>query len=80
MQLKKKLAHPGSFGYSISNNTIFSLGTGAGNSILSLGRPGDKAIAKEHCIAGGGIACIGTTSPVSIKVNHLLSLWRRAKH
>ena len=64
----KQLAQPSSLSDTVGHGAILSLGTGSGDSILTLGGPRDEIVPKKHSIARGGLARVGTTSPVSIRV------------
>jgi hypothetical protein len=70
VKLPKELAQPSGLGDTISLCTVLSFNTGSGDGILTLGGPGDEVVTKIRSIARGGIACIWTTSPVSISVDH----------
>jgi len=76
MKLLKQLAQPSSLSDTVGHGAILSLGTGSGDSILTLGGPRDEIVPKKHSIARGGLACIRTTSPVSISIYHKISRGR----
>ena len=79
VKLVKKLTEPGSLSNTIGHGAILSFSTGTGDGVLTLGRPRDQVITKEHSIARGGLASIRTTSPVSIRVDHQIIQGRRPK-
>jgi len=79
VKLVKKLTEPGSLSNTIGHGAILSFITGTGDGVLTLGRPRDQVITKEHSIARGGLASIRTTSPVSIRVDHQIIQGRRLK-
>jgi len=45
MELRQELSKPGRLRHAVSDNTVLHLGTGAGDHLLPLGRPGDKVAA-----------------------------------
>jgi len=79
MKLLKQLAQPSSLGDTIGHGAILSLGTGSGDSSLTLGGPRDEIVPEKHSIARGGLARIRTTSPVSISIYHKISRGRRSQ-
>jgi hypothetical protein len=60
MELLKKLAKPAALGNCMSHNTILSLGTGARNCSLALGRPGYQAVTIVDAIPRGGATRVRT--------------------
>jgi hypothetical protein len=52
---------PTSFSYAIGHDVILSLGARSGDTILTLGGPGDEGVAEEHNVARGGLVCIRAT-------------------
>jgi hypothetical protein len=75
----KKQSEPRSLSNTISDGAVLGLSAGAGHGVLTLGRPGDQVVTKEHSIARGGLARIGTASLVSIRINHQVILGQRSK-
>jgi hypothetical protein len=71
-KIKKKLTQPSSFSNTIRHSTIFGLGAGAGDRMLTLGGPGHQIIHEEHCVTRGRPASVWTPSPVSIRVYNKL--------
>jgi hypothetical protein len=74
-----KLSEPRSLSNAIGDGVVLGLRAGTGHGVLTLGGPGDQVVTKKHNIARGGLACIGTASPVSIRINHQVILGRRSK-
>jgi hypothetical protein len=68
MELLKKLAKPTAFGNHMIHNTILSLGTGARNCSLGLGRPGYQAVTIVDAIPRGGAMRVRTANPISIRI------------
>jgi hypothetical protein len=68
MELLKKLAKPAALGNCMSHDTILSLGTGASNCGLALGRLGYQAFTIVDAIPRGGATRVRTTSPISITI------------
>jgi hypothetical protein len=68
MELPKKLAKPAALGNCMSHNTILSLGTGARNCSLALGRPGYQAVTIVDAIPRGGATRVRIASPISIRI------------
>jgi hypothetical protein len=71
-KFKKKLTQPSSFSNTIRYSTIFGLGAGAGDRMLTLGGLGHQIIPEEHCVARGRPASVWTPSPVSVRVYNKL--------
>jgi hypothetical protein len=74
MKLTEELTQPRCLCHSICNSTVFRLGTGPRHGVLSFGGPRNKVVTKKNCIAGCGLASIGTTSPIGIRIDHQLML------
>jgi hypothetical protein len=72
VELLEKLVQPGGLCHAIGHNAVLGLGAGAGDDGLPFGGPGDEVSAQEHSITGGGPTRVGTTSPVSVGVDHEL--------
>jgi hypothetical protein len=66
VELKEKLSQPGGLCNAIGHGTILSFCAGPRDCVLTLQRPGDQVIAKEHRITRGGFASVWTTVPISI--------------
>jgi hypothetical protein len=72
MELQEELLEPTGFSHAIGHGVILSLGTRAGDNVLTLGGPGDEVVTEEHNIARGGSMCIRATRLVRIRVDHQL--------
>jgi len=70
MELLEKLSQPGRLSNGVGDSTILSFSTGSGDSVLALAGPGDEIVPKKHDIARGGLACVWTTGPISIRIGH----------
>jgi hypothetical protein len=68
MELLKKLAKPAALGNRMIHNTILSLGTGARNCSLGLGRPGYQVVTIVDAIPRGGATRVRTANPISIRI------------
>ena len=73
MKLLKQLAQSSSLSNTVGHGAILSLGTGSGDSILTLGGPRDEIVPEKHSIARGGLANVWTTGPISISVDDKIS-------
>ena len=76
VQLNQKLAQPRNFYNSIGDSSVLGLSTRTRNCSLALGGLGDEIVPEEHSVARGGLARIRTTSPISISVDHKISVAR----
>lgn len=74
VELRQQLAQPGGLSHGIGHHTVLGFSTGPGDCVLPLRGPGNKIIPKENGIARGGLARIRTTSLVSIRLNHQVTL------
>jgi hypothetical protein len=72
MELLEELPEPTGFSHAIGNNVILNLRPRAGHDVLALGGTWDEVVAEEHNITWGGPACIRTTHPICICVDHQL--------
>jgi hypothetical protein len=72
MELREELPEPTGFSHAIGHGMILSLGTRAGDNVLTLGGLGDEVVTEEHNIARGGSTCIWATRLVRIRVDHQL--------
>jgi hypothetical protein len=70
VELVEELAQPRGLDHAVGHDTVLGLSTGARDDGLTLGGPRDEVGAQEHGVTGGGPACVGTASPVSISVDH----------
>jgi hypothetical protein len=68
-ELLEQLIELGHLSRAIGHGVVLGLGAGAGDDRLSLRRPGDEAIPREHGIARGGPARVWTACLVSIGVD-----------
>jgi hypothetical protein len=75
VKLLEKLAQLGGLGHAVGHNAVPGLSVGARDNSLALGDPGDKVGAQEHDVTGSGPTHVGTTSPVSVSVDHELRRW-----
>lgn len=73
MQLMKELTKPTCLGDGIGHSTVLSLGTGAGHSNLTLGRPRNDVVTQEYSVARGGPMRIWTACPISIRIGDELN-------
>jgi hypothetical protein len=69
MELMKELAQPTRLRNSICDSAILGLSTGSRDGMLTLRRPGDQIVTQEHPVARRGATSVGTTSPVSIRID-----------
>jgi hypothetical protein len=69
MELMKELAQPTRLRNSIGDSAILGLSTGSRDSRLTLRRPGDQIVTQEHTVARRGATSVGTTSPISIRID-----------
>jgi hypothetical protein len=72
VELLKKLAQPGGLGHAVCQSAVLGLSAGAIDDRLALGGLGDEVGAQEHGVNGSGAARVGTSSPVSVGVDHKL--------
>jgi hypothetical protein len=70
VELLEQLAQPGGLCHAVGHNAILGLCAGAGDEGLQLGDSGDEVGTQEHDISGSGLACVGTSSPISVGVDH----------
>ena len=80
VELMKKLSEPRSLSNTIGDGAVLGLSAGAGHGVLTLRGPGDQVVTKEHSIARGGLPRVGTTSPISIRVDNQIRLRTRAQN
>jgi hypothetical protein len=69
MELMKELVQPTRLRNSIGDNAILGLSTRSRDSMLTLRRPGDQIVTQEHAVARRRATSVGTTSPISIRVD-----------
>ena len=79
MKLNEKLAQPSGFCNAISHCAMLSFGTGLGDCILPLRRPGNQVVPEKNRITQCGFASIRTACPVGVGVHSQLTLRRRSK-
>jgi hypothetical protein len=72
VELVEELAQPGGLCHAVGHDTVLGLSAGARDDGLPLGGPRDEVGTQEYGVTGGGSARVGTTSPVSIGVDHEL--------
>ena len=61
VELLEQLTEPGRLSHAVCHGAVLGLGAGVGDNRLALRRLGDKAVVKEHGVARGGPARVGTT-------------------
>lgn len=79
VKLLEKLAEPTGFSDGVGDSPILRFSAGAGDCMLSLGRPRDEVIAKKHTIAGGGATSVRTARPVRIRIGDEAIRGRRSE-
>jgi hypothetical protein len=67
VQLHKQ--KPACLCHAIGHDAVLRLSTQMRDNVLALRGPGDEVVAQKHCVARSGLACVGTTRPVSISVD-----------
>jgi hypothetical protein len=72
VELGEKLPEPGGLSHAVSDNAILRLGTGPGDHMLVLGRPGHQVATQEDSIAGGRAPSVRTPCPVDVSVDDKL--------
>jgi hypothetical protein len=72
VELVEELAQPGGLCHAVGHDTVLGLSAGARDDGLPLGGPRDEVGTQEYGVTEGGSARVGTTSPVSIGVDHEL--------
>jgi hypothetical protein len=72
VELGEKLPEPGGLSHAVSDSAVLRLGTGPGDHMLALGRPGHQVAAQEDRVAGGGAPSVRTPCPVGVNVDDKL--------
>jgi hypothetical protein len=72
VEFVEQLAWPRGLCHAVGHNTVLGLCAGSRDDGLLLGGLRDEVGAQEHDITGSGPTRVGTTSPVSVGVDHEL--------